>query len=151
MRHPRYRPAELGDLGLRHEVHVFLYRFQRQIPEYLLLSTAPHAQSHWRPAVGPVGWEEDLQQAALRVAHRDTGLSQPYDLIAPPTGLHEEVGDLQLVQWPIGMQVPHPQMTPRLSQNVHAAEWCPFEQALKALDAPLQRQNLLQLHLLLAA
>jgi hypothetical protein len=29
--------------------------------------------------------------------------------------------------------------------------WCPFREALQALEAPLQRQNLLQLHLVLAA
>ena len=151
MKNPRFRPAELGDLGLRHEVHVFLYRFAQRCPEYLLLQTAPRTTHHWRPAVGAVGWEEDLRHAALRVARHETGLAHPYDLLAPATGLLEAGGDLHLVQWPIGLQVPRPDMAPRLSRQVAAAEWCPFDQALQILEAPLQRQNLLQLHLMLAA
>jgi len=151
MRNPRFRPAELGDLGLRHEVHVFLYRYAQGGLEYLLLQTTPRTTPHWRPAVGAVGWEEDLRHAALRVAHHETGLAHPFDLLAPASGLLEAVGDMHLVQWPVGLQVPHPDMAPRLPQQVEAAEWCPFKQALQILDAPLQRQNLLQLHLILAA
>lgn len=151
MRNPRYRPADFGDLSLRHEVHVFLYRYASGDPEYLLLRGAPRPQPRWRPAVGPVGWEEDLRQAALRVARRETGVARPADLIAPPTGLLEEVGDLRLIQWPVGLQVAHAVQARHLTETGAAATWCPFREALQALDAPLQRQNLLQLHLVLAA
>lgn len=147
----RFSPAQFGDLGQRHEVHVFLYRYSSRGPEYLLLQAAPTAEKVWRPVVGPVDWDEDLRHAALRQAYVETGLSQAYDFISPATGLIQDIGDLQLVQWPVGVQVGSPRMQPQLRGPVAGWDWCPFDQALKILDASLHRQNLLQLHFQLAA
>lgn len=147
----RFQPAQFGDLSLRHEVHVFPYRFRSGGPEYLLLQAAPVQEKVWRPVVGPVDWDEDLRHAALRQVQVETGITQAFDLVSPAAGLVQEVGDLKLVQWPVGYQVPHPAIEPQLREQVAAWHWCPFQQALQILDASLFRQNLLQLHLQLAA
>jgi len=147
----RFSPADFGDLSLRHEVHVFPYRYRSEGPEYLLLRAAPMQEKVWRPVVGAVDWDEDLRHAALRQVQVETGLTHAFDLVSPATGLIQEVGDLKLVQWPVGYQVPHPEIEPRLGEEVATWHWCPFQQALQILDASLFRQNLLQLHLQLAA
>ena len=147
----RFAPAQFGDLGLRHEVHVFLYRYSGQGPEYLLLRAAPTQEQVWRPVVGPVDWDEDLRHAALRQVRIETGLTQAFDLVAPPTGLVQDLGDLKLVQWPVGFQVASPSVEPRLRGGLTEWDWCSFQQALHILDASLFRQNLLQLHFQLAA
>jgi len=147
----RFSPAQFGDLGQRHEVHVFLYRYSGSGPEYLLLQAAPTAEKVWRPVVGPVDWDEDLRHAALRQVQAETGLTQAFDFVSPPTGLVQDIGDLQIVQWPIGVQVSSPSVQPKVRGRVEGWDWCPFDYALKILDASLHRQNLLQLHFQLAA
>ena len=147
----RYQPAQFGDLSLRHEVHVFPYRYCSDGPEYLLLQATPVQEKVWRPVVGPVDWDEDLRHAALRQVQAETGLTHAFDLVSPATGLVQEVGDLKLVQWPVGYQVAQRTIEPRLKGQVAGWDWCGFEQALHILDASLFRQNLLQLHLQLAA
>jgi hypothetical protein len=100
----RWIPADFGQLGLRHEVDVFIYRFAAQGPEYLLLMPEPRHEAFWRPVTGTVEWHEDLLRAALRRARSEVGLAHPHDLVAPGAGLLEEVGDLRLVHWPFGLQ-----------------------------------------------
>lgn len=144
-------PAELGDGGLRHEVNVFVYRYRTGGPEYLLLHPHPRQEALWRPVVGPVDLDEDLRHAALRSTRAQTGLAQPWDIVSPAAGLTEEVGDLRLVEWPFGCEARPGWAGPR--RNVPLAEWhwCDFPQALNLLGRSLHRQNLLQLHLRLAA
>ncbi len=147
----RFSPSQFGEEGLRHEVHVFLYRLRAAEPEYLLLQAAPLQEHVWRPVVGAVDWNEDLRQASLRQVRTEVGLSHAFDLIAPATGLVQDLGDLKLVQWPVGFQVPSPSVQPELHGPIMDWNWCPFQQALQILDASLHRQNLLQLHFQLAA
>lgn len=142
-----YPPAEFGEQGQRHEVHVFLYRFDGDGPQYLLLQAEPKQEGLWRPVVGPIDLDEDLRHAALRQAHAELGLAQAYDFISPPWGLIDEIGDLQLVQWPIGLMSPSHWPRLALGDAIRDCDWYPFETALKKMDASFHRQNLLQLHL----
>lgn len=150
----RFRPAEFGDAGLRHEVNVFVYRYGPEGPQYLLLHPQPQPEAQWRPVVGAVDLGETLRRAALRRVRLETGLDRAWDLVLPAPGLVEEVGDLRLVEWPFGCQArpgwAGPQ--PRADRGQLADwEWCGFEQALAIIGRSLHRQNLLQLHLRLAA
>ena len=146
-----YRPDDFGDRGLRHEVNVFVYRLEQAAPEYLLLRATPRLEQSWRPVVGAVDWDEDLRHAALRQARAETGLLRAWDLVAPAPGLVEEVGDLRLIEWPFGLQAAPGWHGPRDGRGDAAFDWCGFEQALDVLGRSLHRQNLLQLHLRLAA
>ena len=146
-----FPPADFGDRGLRHEVNVFVYRLVAGGPEYLLLQGRPRIEQSWRPVTGAVAWDEDLRHAALRSARAETGLRRAWDLLAPAPGLVEEVGDLRLVEWPFGLQAAPGWLGPRDGRGDAAFDWCGFEQALDALGRSLHRQNLLQLHLRLAA
>ena len=150
-REDRWTPADFGELGLRHEVAVFPFRFGPAGPEYLLLMPEPRHEGAWRPVIGPVAWTEDLRRAALRRVSAETGLDHPFDLVAPAPGLVEEIGDLRLVRWPFGFQVPHPDVPLRLRARLVAFRWTPFGDALEVLGEGTHRRNLLQLHFSLAA
>lgn len=144
-------PAEFGDLGLRHEVDVFVYRFGSDGPEYLLLRHEPRHEETWRPVTGSIDWHEDLRRAAMRRVRAELGLDYAHDLVAPLAGLLEEVGDLQLVHWPVGFQLARGGEELRPQQHVAALQWTMFSAALEALSNGAHRRNLLQLHLRLAA
>jgi len=146
-----YRPAEFGDEGLRHEVNVFVYRYGTDGPEYLLLHPQPHQDGFWRPVIGAVDLDEDLRHAALRRVRLETGLEQAWDLVIPAAGLVEDLGDLRLVEWPFGCEARPGWPGPRLRDPRTAWNWASFERALDILSRSLHRQNLLQLHLRLAA
>ncbi len=147
----RYLPADLGDLGQRHEVHVFLYRFREGGPQYLLLQAEPRQERVWRPVVGSIDLDEDVRHAALRQVFTEIGVAHAFDLVSPPWGLISDIGDLQLVQWPVGFQIPHHDLQVKPSGSIAAVNWCQFDDAMHLLDASLFRQNLLQLHLRLSA
>lgn len=148
-----FAPADLGDLGLRHEVNVFLFRLGPAGPEYLLLQSHPRREAVWRPVVRRVDLDEDLAAAALRAVRAETGLDSPFHLLFPGAGVLSTVGDLQLVEWPLGLRVravDAARLRPRPS--LAAAVWQDFQAALRSLEDPAHRQNLLQVHLgLLAA
>lgn len=148
---PPFRPAEFGDEGLRHEVNVFVYRYGTDGPEYLLVHPHPRQDALWRPVVGTVDLHEDLRHAALRNLRVETGLERAWDLVAPAAGLVREVGDLRLVEWPFGCEARPGWAGPRVHGPLAAWDWAPFERALDILGRSLHRQNLLQLHLRLAA
>lgn len=146
----RFPPADFGDQGLRHEVDVFVYRFGPLGPEYLLLMHEPRHEECWSPVTGPIGWHEDLRHAALRRVHAELGLAHAHDLVSPPGGLVEDIGDLRLVRWPVGFQIAEG-APPRPQPLVTALQWAAFAQALESLANRAHRRNLLQLHLRLAA
>lgn len=144
-------PADFGDHGLRHEVDVFVYRFGAQGPEYLLLLREPRHEEFWRPVTGCIAWDEDLRRAALRRVRAELGLAHAHDLVAPPAGLLEEVGDLRLVHWPVGFQLGYGVEPPCAAGRALALQWAEFAAALAALGNRAHRGNLMQLHLRLAA
>lgn len=148
---PPFRPADLGDLGIRHEVNVFVFRVTASGLEYLLLRTRPRQEAMWRPVVRRVDLDEDLFRAAVRGVQHETGLDHAFDLLAPAPGLIHYQGDLQLVEWPLGFRVRNPEVHLRRRQRLAAVAWQGFDAALKALGMPTHRQNLLQLHWRLSA
>lgn len=147
----RFQPSDFGDQGVRHEVNVFVFRQVAARPEYLLLRTSPQPDSLWRPVVQAIGHHEDLTLAARRAVRREVGLTQAFDLVLPAPGVEEDVGDLQLIGWPVGYSLRHaPTLDPGRAQAA-ALDWMSFEQAMQQLGLSVHRQNLLQLHWQLAA
>jgi len=146
-----FRPPGFGEQGLRHEVQVFVFRVTRSGLQYLLLRPLPRQESVWRPVVETVELDEDLFEAALRGVRNQTGLDHAFDLVAPAPGLVNEIGDLQLVEWPLGYQVRDPHV--RLPRRAHLAAmaWKAFDDALRTLPVDIHRQNLLQIHWRLVA
>lgn len=142
----RFRPADLGDQGVRHEVNVFVFRVANEGLEYLLLQPHPRPDTVWRPVVRQVDWNEDLFQAAVRGVRHQTGLDHAFDLVAPAPGLIHYQGDLQLVEWPLGFMLRDPEVPVRQRPQMAAVAWQGFDAALKVLGMETHRQNLLQLH-----
>jgi ADP-ribose pyrophosphatase YjhB (NUDIX family) len=151
MQRSSWTPAEFGQMGLRHAVDVFVYRFGPGGPEYLLLISEPRREESWRPVTGAVGWDEDLRRAALRRVRAEVGLDYPHDLVLPAAGLLEEIGDLRLVHWPFGFQLAAPACEPRPRNHLAGWQWTPFAGALDVLASSTHRRNLVALHLRLAA
>ncbi|HJM40553.1 MAG TPA: NUDIX domain-containing protein [Planctomycetota bacterium] len=144
-------PAGFGELGLRHEVNVFVFRVADDGIEYLLLQPNPQHDGVWRPVVHPVHLNEDLDHAALRGVREETGISRPFDLIRAEAAPLQEVGDLQLVGWPFAFQVRNPQCAIQDDGQFADIVWQRFDDALQIVTNELHRQNLLQLHLKLVA
>jgi len=148
----RFQPDDLGDAGVRHEVNVFVFRARRGQLEYLLVRPGPQPDSLWRPVVRAIGLDEDLQRAAIAGVRQETGLHAAFDLLCPAPGLGEDVGDLQLIEWPVGYRLRRDAATralPRLCETQW--RWAGFDQAIQHLGLSIHRQNLLQLHWNLAA
>ncbi len=151
MRHSRFQPDDFGDTGVRHEVNVFVYRYGDYGPEYLLLRPRPQVDSLWRPVVSAIGHDQDLRRAAVLAVRGEVGLDRPYDLVCPAAGIAEEIGDLKLVDWPVGYFLRDPQL-PKLTATGGADTlWMGFRRALHQLGLSVHRQNLLQIHWGLAA
>ena len=136
-------PAELGDLGCRHAVNVFVFRQCALGPEYLLLRNRKQADGLWRPVVRPISHREGFRLAAMDAVREQVGLRKAFDFFLPASGVVDYIGDLQLVEWPIAFR---PQKeAPRLSDGL-CAKWWNFDTAMKQLGLSAHRQNLLQLH-----
>lgn len=143
---PRFSPADFGELGLRHEVNVFVFRVTPAGLEYLLLQPPPRQDAIWRPVVRVVGLEEDLVEAALRGVRHEVGLERPYDLVSLAPAAVRDLGDLRLVGWPFGYQVRDPLAPVRDHGRFAGYMWQRFEQAMQAMAVSIHRQNLLQIH-----
>ncbi|KAA3605023.1 MAG: hypothetical protein DWQ01_20710 [Planctomycetota bacterium] len=141
-----FRPADLGDFGLRHEVNVFVFRQGRRGVEYLLLQSGPAFDSLWRPVVRAVDLDEDLRRAAVRGVQSQTGLDQAFHLITPETAIVQTIGDLQLVGWPFGFMLRQPWSRALRKRGSKGLQWLDFQKALLHLSASGHRQNLLQVH-----
>jgi hypothetical protein len=147
----RFQPDDLGDLGVRHEVNVFVYRDSHKGIEYLLLRPNRRSESLWRPVVKPIGLDQDLRSAAIWAVRAETGLNRAFDLYLPAAGVQEDVGDLHLVGWPIGFRLRDPQAPIQGRPELVSLDWMDFDQALQQIGLSVHRQNLLQLHWQLAA
>jgi hypothetical protein len=147
----RFQPDDLGDLGVRHEVNVFVYRNSRKGLEYLLLRPNHRAESLWRPVVQAVGLDQDLRAAAILAVRVETGLDRAFDLHLPASGVQEDIGDLHLVGWPIGYRLRDPRTRITGRPELASLDWMDFEQAMQQIGLSVHRQNLLQLHWQLVA
>lgn len=137
---------DFGDCGLHHEVHVFVYRYALSSPEYLLLQPHPAHDAIWTPVVRSVQVHEAIPLAAVRGVRESTGLDHPFDLVSPPGFVTEEIGDLWVVEWPVGFQLRHPTSDPKRRGCLADYRWAEFDEALQTLTGAAYRSNLLQLH-----
>ena len=141
-----FEPADLGDGGIRHEVNVFVFRWENALPQYLLVKPEPMHEGLWRPVIQPIFLNEDFNTAALRGVREETGLHGAPDLVAPRGACIEDIGDLRLVGWPFGYFHAGTSMEPATRPSIADYSWDSFEMALLALDSRVHRQNLLRIH-----
>lgn len=146
-----YTPADFGDLGLRHEVNVFVFRVADKGIEYLLLQPNPIHEGVWRPVVHPVRLDEQLNHAALRGVRIETGLDRPFDLVRASAAPIRDLGDMRLIGWPFAFQVRDPKVKVCANEFLADCTWQCYDEALQIISDELHRQNLMQLHIKLVA
>jgi len=136
-------PAELGDLGCRHAVNVFVFRQCARGPEYLLLRNREQTDGLWRPVVRTISYREGFRLAATDAVREQVGFRKAFDFFLSASGVVDYIGDMQLVEWPIALRKQKEAL--RLSDGLRA-KWWNFNTAMKQLGLSAHRQNLLQLH-----
>jgi 8-oxo-dGTP pyrophosphatase MutT (NUDIX family) len=136
---------------LAHQVRVFVFRFDPEHVEYLLLRRRPRSEHTLGPVRGRVDVSEHLQDAVLREVRAETGIVRPAHLIDLEHTSTFVVGDQGLVQWEFGYQVPG--TPPGWSPGPEIAEtlWTPFEGAFRTLEQPDDRSALVRLQMYLQA
>jgi hypothetical protein len=135
---------------LLHRIKIFVYRFQEERPDYLLLRAAGH-ESFWGPLQGPLGFGEKLESAIRREVLDDVGLARPADLIDLQMPGRWILGDEEVIEWNFGFR--SPPGDPELSLGPRWADyvWADFSRAYPSLELDGDRAAILRLHTLLRA
>ena len=135
---------------LLHRIKIFVYRFQEERPDYLLLRAAGH-ESFWGPLQGPLGFGEKLESAIRREVHDDVGLSRPAELIDLQMPARWVVGDEEVIEWNFGIRTPAGEREPSLGPGWADYVWADFSRAYPSLELDGDRAAILRLHTLLRA
>lgn len=138
-RHPWLQPT--------HQVAVYVFRPTPAGPRYLVVRRDEKLEGLWRPVLGTVRPEEPLEAAAVREVRDETGIARPRALIDFGFLHHEQVGDLDLVDWGLGYDVGPEEPPVRLAPEYRAFRWLALEEAYRTIEVDPLREALLKLHL----
>lgn len=134
-----------------HRVRVFVYRFDEADPSYLLLRGVQF-ESFWTPVHGPIGFDEQLENAIRREVMTDTGLGRPTELLDLKMPSHWVLGDEEIIEWNFGVRAPLDADEPRLATDRWSAfRWATFGEAYPSLELEFDRAAITRLHALLHA
>lgn len=139
--------------NLRHQVRVFVFQFDEERLEYLLLRRRPHRENVLGPIRGRVEHDEHLQDAVIREVREEIGIERPAHLIDLQHTSTFVLGDEGLVHWEFGYQAP----TLADTQDIHfgpavaETRWFGFEEAFQTLELPEDRSTLVRLQMFLRA
>ena len=135
---------------LLHRIKVFVYRFERAEPNYLLLRGAG-LESFWGPIQGPIGFGEKLESAIRREVMDDVGITRPVDLIDLQMPSRWLVGDEEVIEWAFGFRTPQELDRLRLGPRWADFRWAEFPAAYPSLELESDRAAIMRLHTLLRA
>lgn len=133
-------------MQLKVQVWIHFLNEKDKCPYFLLLQTRPDRGAFWQPVTGSVEEGESLEQAALREAHEETGLSfvSPFQTIPfqfeyqGRWGGAREFGFGVEIQ-PYGDGFPAVKIDPREHSD---SRWVTSEQAFSMLGYPSNAQML---------
>lgn len=132
---------------LHHRIKIFVYRFQDQSPNYLLLKPDQGIEALWGPLQGELGFGEKLEAAIRRKVAADTGLRPPagrlMDLEMPGRWT---LGDEEIIEWTFGFRAGGPVDGDRVSGSWAAHRWARFEDAYNSLGLEPDRAAVMRLH-----
>lgn len=135
-----------------HRIRVFVYRFERGLPSYLLLRSAQGIESFWTPLHGPITFRETLESAIRREVMDDTGLARPLELIDLQMPARWVLGDEEVIEWNFGFRaLPSADGLDIDRDRWSAFRWAHFSQAYPSLELEPDRAAIMRLHALLHA
>ena len=131
---------------LLHRIKVFLYRFDGDRPEYLLLKPDQGIEALWGPMQSELGFGEKLETAIRHHARVNIGLDSPGKPLDLDMPVQWQIGDELVVEWNYGLHC-HSEPDPtRLAQHWADFRWTGFETAYPSLGLEYDRQAILRLH-----
>lgn len=138
---------------LRHQVRVFVFRYDEDALSFLLLRRRPRTEHTLGPIRGSVEVDEHLTETVLREVREETGIVRPAHLIDLEHTSTFVVGDEGLVQWEFGYQAPRPREEQDISPGPDVAEsmWAGFQRTFQTLEDATDRSALVRLQMFLQA
>lgn len=136
---------------LLHRIKVFLYRFDGEHPEYLLLKPDQGIDPFWGPMQSALGFGEKLETAIRHHARVDIGLDAPGKPLDLDMAIQWQLGDEHIVEWNYGLRClsdPNPAL---IAEHWKDHRWTGFETAYPSLQLEFDRQAILRLHTRLGA
>ena len=138
-------------IDLLHRIKVFVYRLDREVPDYLLLKPDQGLEALWGPIQGSLGFGEKLETAIRRKVMDDTGLTPPAQLIDLHMPNRLTLGDEEIIEWTFGFQTMGPPDPGRIEAHWSEYRWAGFEEAYPELGFEADRAAIMRLHTLLRA
>lgn len=130
-------------------VEVYVFRFPKDAPEYLLLRRSPDERIYpgiWQPVTGTIEEGERATGAALRELREETGLPPRRFWAVPATNSFYVPARDEVQISPLFAVQTDPAAGPELSDEHGAFAWLPYEQAKERLVWPGQRHALEVVH-----
>lgn len=131
---------------LHHRIKVFVYRFQDETPNYLLLKPDQGLEALWGPLQGELGFGEKLESAIRKKVHEDIGLRPPGRLLDLDMPGRWTIGDEEIVEWTFGFRSAGPFEPSRVADTWAAHRWAHFQEAYSSLGLEPDRAAMMRLH-----
>ena len=132
-----YRPASISGRGLKRSAVAIVLRYQRPVPDILLMKRAERKSDRWSGQVSLPGGREDegdldLRATAIRETREEVGLD--LEAIARPIGRLDTIrarakGGLQPLTITPYVFVQTAEAPLRLNHEAESAFWLPFDRA----------------------
>jgi hypothetical protein len=136
---------------LQHRIRVFVFRYEKRRPQYLLLRGAQGIEAFWTPIHGPIGFGEKLEAAIRREVMDDVGIAKPTELIDLRMPARWLVGDEEVIEWNFGFHASPEAARLRLDKRWADFRWAEFAMAYPSLELEIDRAAIMRLHTMLAA
>jgi len=136
---------------VKRKIEVIIFRFVNDSYEYLLLKRIPAKGGFWQPVSGGLEGQEKLSDAVTREVKEETGITKIKRIIEGVYEFNLEEA-LDLKEYVFGAEI-DPKARIVFDKNIYQEHddhrWCLFEEAIKLLKWPGNKEGLRKLHKIL--